>query len=323
MKISCETARDLLPLYVDGIVSDASKRLVEEHLAECRNCTQLLAKMQHNEAETDFQLEKAEVIEKQKILFKRKSAFIGIVVSGVFMIPILVCLIVNLAIGEGLTWFFIVLASLLLTASLTVVPLVIPKNKVLWTLGGFTAALILLFGVCCIYTGGNWFFVASSASLFGLGTAFGPFAVRSLPLPAILNNKKALAIMIVDTLLYGTMMLSIGLYTKEPDYFRISMAISVPLLLFSWTLFAVIRYVGKSCLLKAGICTAFSGVFTFFADYLINMMLGSTIPLPSFLPLEWNFATVDGNVKWLVLILGILLGTVFIIFGFVCRRKQK
>lgn len=147
MKISCETARDLLPLYVDGIVSDASKRLVEEHLAECRNCTQLLAKMQHNEAETDFQLEKAEVIEKQKILFKRKSAFIGIVVSGVFMIPILVCLIVNLAIGEGLTWFFIVLASLLLTASLTVVPLVIPKIKCF----GRSAALPQLLSCCSVF----------------------------------------------------------------------------------------------------------------------------------------------------------------------------
>lgn len=38
MKISCEVIQDLLPLYVDGICSEHSKRLVEEHLLECEKC---------------------------------------------------------------------------------------------------------------------------------------------------------------------------------------------------------------------------------------------------------------------------------------------
>lgn len=38
MKISCEIIKDLLPLYLDGVCSNDSKALIEEHLAECDNC---------------------------------------------------------------------------------------------------------------------------------------------------------------------------------------------------------------------------------------------------------------------------------------------
>lgn len=37
-KISCNIIGDLLPLYVDGAVSEDTKKLVEEHLAECEEC---------------------------------------------------------------------------------------------------------------------------------------------------------------------------------------------------------------------------------------------------------------------------------------------
>lgn len=38
MNISCEIIKDLLPLYHDGICSDDTKTLVEEHLAHCSEC---------------------------------------------------------------------------------------------------------------------------------------------------------------------------------------------------------------------------------------------------------------------------------------------
>ena len=38
MKISCEIIKDLLPLYLDGVCSNDSKALIEEHLAECDSC---------------------------------------------------------------------------------------------------------------------------------------------------------------------------------------------------------------------------------------------------------------------------------------------
>lgn len=37
-KIQCEVVKDLLPLYVDSLVSDTTKGLVEKHLEECSEC---------------------------------------------------------------------------------------------------------------------------------------------------------------------------------------------------------------------------------------------------------------------------------------------
>ena len=38
MKGSCEIIRDLLPLYHDGVCSNESRQMVEEHLSECEKC---------------------------------------------------------------------------------------------------------------------------------------------------------------------------------------------------------------------------------------------------------------------------------------------
>ncbi len=41
-KINCEIIRDLLPSYADGVCSEATKRCVEEHIAACDGCRQML-----------------------------------------------------------------------------------------------------------------------------------------------------------------------------------------------------------------------------------------------------------------------------------------
>ncbi len=37
-KITCNVARDLIPLYVDDVLSNDSKEIVENHIAECEDC---------------------------------------------------------------------------------------------------------------------------------------------------------------------------------------------------------------------------------------------------------------------------------------------
>lgn len=38
MKVKCSVIEDLLPLYLDGVCSEESKAMVEEHLCECAQC---------------------------------------------------------------------------------------------------------------------------------------------------------------------------------------------------------------------------------------------------------------------------------------------
>lgn len=41
----CEVIQDLLPLYIDGICSDGSRRMISEHLEYCDECKNLYANM--------------------------------------------------------------------------------------------------------------------------------------------------------------------------------------------------------------------------------------------------------------------------------------
>lgn len=45
--ISCDVIRDLLPLYVDGVLSPDSRKLVQEHLVDCSSCRDNHEKLLH------------------------------------------------------------------------------------------------------------------------------------------------------------------------------------------------------------------------------------------------------------------------------------
>ena len=38
MKVKCAVINDLLPLYVDDVLSKESRELIEEHIRECESC---------------------------------------------------------------------------------------------------------------------------------------------------------------------------------------------------------------------------------------------------------------------------------------------
>lgn len=323
MKMNCNVIQDLLPLYADRICSGESRELVDEHLAECEDCTALLGQMRSTEMESSLREETENVLRRQARFFKRKSAVIGAVIAGIFMIPVLVCLIVNLATGAALDWFFIVLASLITAASLLVVPLVVPENKLLWTLGTFTLSLLLLLGVICLYTRGRWFFVAATSVLLGISVCFLPFAVHVGPLGKMLGNRKSLTVMTSATLLFGLMMLSIGVYTKSADFEKIAPVVSLPILIFIWLLFLLVRYTRLNGQLKAGICTVGIGVFSFFADYFMNRCIGNETALPVFRPFVWKSSTVDGNLKWILLLVCAIVGIVLGVGGIRKGGKGK
>ena len=216
MKNSCDVIRDLLPLYADDACSEGSRRMVEEHLAECPECGTVLKRLQSNEIEEGLQMEKQDVISYGVKQFKKRTATVGSTVSGVFMIPILVCLIINLTAGSAMGWFLIVLASLAVAASVIVVPIMVPENKLFWTFCAFTASLEILLGITCLVSHGNWFWLVSSAVLFGLSLFFLPFVIRSKPLQKwVGNNNKFLIVLAADTALFLNMMNTIRLYGQR------------------------------------------------------------------------------------------------------------
>ena len=216
MNKQCEIIRDILPLYVDSACSESSREIVDDHLKECPDCAAYLEQIRASEAESDLKDEKALVIKNQARRFKRRSAAVGSVISGLFMIPILVCLIVNLTTGRTLDWFFVVLAGMLVAASLIVVPLMVPENKLFWTFCAFCPSLIVLLAVSCLYTRGSWFLIAASAVLFGLSVVFMPFVIRAKPLQKWVEGRnRGLIVLVLDFILFGNMMNMISLNIKS------------------------------------------------------------------------------------------------------------
>ena len=277
MKYECDMIADLLPLYKDGVCSASSERIVKEHLEECEKCSRIFGKLNDTYVDEEIIREKENVINSQSKFFKRKSALAGSIVAAIFSIPILVCLIVNLATGAGLSWFFIVLAAMFIPTSLIVVPLMVPKNRMLITMGAFTFSVILLLGIICLYSKGNWFFIAASSVLFGLTVCFAPFIVARRPVNNYLTQTKGLAIMGSYTITYVLMMVCIGLTIKSAVFFGTAFSISFPILAVIWLTFVIIRYLPVNGLMKAGICVALISTFSYFSNDIISTIMGTAV----------------------------------------------
>lgn len=100
MKMHCDIIKDLIPSYVDGICSEKTRELVEEHLCECEACHRIVLEIKSEE------LSKIEpvVAKKPWLKVKRRSSMKSIFA---FLIAPIIC--IGLFIGwctlsgEGLT----------------------------------------------------------------------------------------------------------------------------------------------------------------------------------------------------------------------------
>ncbi len=85
----CEIVQDLLVNYVDEILNPKSKKLVEEHLAECKNCQAELKQIKEDLKRSDIKEQiELDYLKKVRIKTKIKSMLIAIaiIVSIAFII---------------------------------------------------------------------------------------------------------------------------------------------------------------------------------------------------------------------------------------------
>lgn len=87
--LSCEVVRDLLPSYLDGVASDASKDAVERHIEECPDCRETLRRMKEPE-ETALTEEKE--IDYLKKVRRQSSRKVTTIVSLVVLLALVVTL---------------------------------------------------------------------------------------------------------------------------------------------------------------------------------------------------------------------------------------
>ena len=203
MKYDCEVIRDLLPLYADRACSEHSRTMVEAHLQECPDCRRMVSMLLDTRIENELQTERESVLDYGARQFRRRSAIVGSAVSGSLTIPVLIILALSMFAAPQLSWISLVMAGFVVLASLIVVPLVVREDKLFWTFCAFCASLILLLGVACAYSHGDWFAIAASAVLFGMSVVFLPFLIRARPVKRLIGESNRLMIVLgVDFALF-------------------------------------------------------------------------------------------------------------------------
>lgn len=320
MKYECGMIRDLLPLYQDRVCSEESRRIVQEHLEECQDCRKISEKLANETYDNRLQQEKEDIIGKHVRQEKRRSLLAGCTIAGILMIPVVVCLICNIAIGHSLDWFFIVLTSLMVLASVTVVPLVAEVKKGLFTIISFTVSLLLLLLVTCIYSGGTWFPITALAVIFGLSVVFLPYVAYQLPLRGTLAGHRGLAVMLIDTVLLYELILLCG------GHFRPAILITSFCLLLPWGIFLTIRYLKTDKLTKTGICIIIAGIYMGIINDVIDWICGNdrinSGTLKNADLLDWSrWETIDGNIFLMLIVISVVAGGVLILAGKLKKKK--
>ena len=332
--MDCDVVQDLLPLYQDDACSEGSKKMIEKHLQECAVCQKVEICLKNIEVDDKLATEKNDVLQKFAKKERKRTFTAGVVTAAVLMVPVIVCLICNLVIGQGLDWFFIVLASLCIFASFTVVPLMIEKNVGLWTLGSFTGSLLFLLLVVDIYVGGGWFFVAATSIVFGLSVLFAPYVVKRMKLSQVLTNKKGLLVMSWDTAWLFAIILVANWGNTSVDYWKTAASTTLYGISFPWLLFLILRY-GKMPgalqnkmhgLIKSGLCVIIIGTYATITNNVINALVGggNHMDLSEANFANWSSTSViNANIHVLILLSAIGIGSVLIIAGIIAQRIRN
>ena len=169
-----------------------------------------------------------------------------------YCIAIIACFICNLAINKTLSWFWIVLSALLLSASFTNFPQYIKKYCLILVPLIEYLFLCLLLLVCNIYTKGNWFFIASISVLLALVIVFLPIIICKYNFPKIIKKFNAYISLFADFVLLLLLLLIINLYVNGTWFFNFALPLCVVILLISFLIISV-KYIKINRFLKASL----------------------------------------------------------------------
>jgi transcriptional regulator with XRE-family HTH domain len=250
---------------------------------------------------------------------------------GVALIP---CFICNLAINKTLSWFYIVLSALILAFTFTNLPKFIKKYKLILIPLSQYLSLVLLLGVCCIYTNGNWFWIASLSTLLGLTIIFVPIYIAKYKVFAKIKKYNDFVSVAVDFLMLNILLIVINAYTLTNGYadgcwyFKIAFPIVLGVYL-ALNIIMSVRFLKTNRFLKASIVLLLSNVFLYLPPLFIkvkNLEIQREIDDINIFKANlssWQTGiTLEQNIHLIICLTLLFLALVFLIVGLIrhCRR---
>ena len=93
MNKQCKIVEDLLPLYHDGVCSEESRQMVDEHLAQCEDCRKMLGQIYGelvSPAAKDADIEPLKNITKAVKKGKKKALIAGIAITLTVLLAVFI-----------------------------------------------------------------------------------------------------------------------------------------------------------------------------------------------------------------------------------------
>lgn len=252
---------------------------------------------------------------------KHEAKKFRIIRTSWFLIPtiaygiaLLTCFICNICINHTLSWFFIVLTSLLCAYSFIPGYTYFAKSKKLlvFTITSFSTICLLLL-VCALYTDTLfWFATAVIGILIGYTLLFLPMLLSE-------TNIRKFRFLISFTLTFFLTVFLLWIINIWHPFMLIPSIIITCYCFIPFLLSAVICIFPFNSFIKAGICTLLSNAIYYFAGYVVNRLfhLNENHYVINFA--EWK-RYLNGNINFICSLSFLLIGILLITAGIVKKR---
>lgn len=191
-KLNCNIIKDLLPSYLEGICSQDTRYIVEEHLSECTDCRRLRQMLSETELVSE-QTSRLEInyIKKLKRHFMKQGFFSSLILAALILTGLTVS--VKNSSFTANTYFVSLPVLLLITRAVIPIPVLHEKTekkqKIMAVLSAALTAYDCLLTAVLLYH----FLHVSEQSSFVLPEQAGPFLDTQLMITAFLQAAMYLA----------------------------------------------------------------------------------------------------------------------------------
>lgn len=252
-----------------------------------------------------------------------------------YIVALIPCFICNLAIDKTLSWFWIVLSALVLAFSVTNLPKLITKYKLVLIPLSIFLALCLLLGVCCVYSKGDWFLIVVLSIFLGYACIFTPTYIAKLKIFAKVKKYNdyisvGVIFVLVNILLVASNIYSFtnGYTDNKYWYFTIALPIVVGVFLLV-NLAISVKFLPLNKLLKTSVILLLIDLFAFIPPLFVKVKYSSfqeklnsaNIFKADFT--RWDTTIIDNNISCIVALSLLALSALFLIGGLIYRFCKK
>lgn len=308
MDNGCDVVRDLLPLYVDGVCSQGSRTLIEEHLEGCAECAAMLEKLRDSACEDSLRQEAKTVMAPRK--WRNRVFAVGCTLTAFACVPagIMAAMFQGEQSGPW-EWLYLMAPALLVCASAILLPLRSRHYTARWTLLGCAGSLMLFLMACGVYSAGmslvawtpvTWLFGSAVAAVYLLSSAvIVPWAIKELPLKGALAKRRWLA-WLAWFALFGLLIgESVCLAAPWPHYIIMAVGVAGLLGLLAAAIYLLVKKLPWNRLIRAGLAVTVAGNGLGWLEGPFLRLTGA----------EMNVIIWSGNTRLGLLVLATVVGT--------------